>query len=160
MALLALKAQKLIEDGLDVSAVCEEIEKIKLQPKANLIFEKLDYLYKGGRFNSLLYLGANLLKIRPMIYVKDGVLVAGKKYRGDIVKSVKNYCVDIFDVYKNPELDTAFVLYTTASQEMIDVAYNALKMRGFKEIYITRANGTITSHCGEHCIGIIYINKD
>ena len=30
--------------------------------------------------------------------------------------------------------------------------------RGFKRVCVTRAGGTITSHCGEDCLGILYIN--
>ena len=30
--------------------------------------------------------------------------------------------------------------------------------KGFKNIYETRAGATITSHCGEDCLGILYIN--
>ena len=41
---------------------------------------------------------------------------------------------------------------------MILNAKTALKNAGFKEIIETTAGGTITSHCGEHVLGILYIN--
>ena len=33
-----------------------------------------------------------------------------------------------------------------------------MKNAGFENIYETKAGGTITSHCGEHVLGILYIN--
>ena len=41
---------------------------------------------------------------------------------------------------------------------MLEAARTALKNAGFENIYETVAGGTITSHCGEHVLGIIYIN--
>ena len=41
---------------------------------------------------------------------------------------------------------------------MLEEARKALKARGFKNIYETRAGGTITSHCGKGTIGILFIN--
>ena len=45
-----------------------------------------------------------------------------------------------------------------ATPEMVAVAINALKERGFKTIYETTAGATITSHCGPQTLGILFIN--
>ena len=83
---------------------------------------------------------------------------AAKKYRGKIEGAVRSYCLDTLERFDHPDLSLAFLTYTTANEEMLSVARNILKERGFKKIYETRAGGTITSHCGEHCLGILYIN--
>ena len=103
-------------------------------------------------------LGANILKIRPQILVKDGKMVSGKKYRGKYEYVVKNYCNDILEEFDNPDLSVGFVTYTTAADEIVEYAVKSLKDRGFKKVYVTHAGGTITSHCGEDCLGILYIN--
>ena len=41
---------------------------------------------------------------------------------------------------------------------MINNAKKALKNAGFENIFETIAGGTITSHCGEHTLGILYLN--
>ena len=41
---------------------------------------------------------------------------------------------------------------------MIENARIALQEAGFKEIYDTTAGGTVTAHCGEHVLGILYLN--
>jgi fatty acid-binding protein DegV len=60
--------------------------------------------------------------------------------------------------YDNPDLSMAFVTYTTADETIIETAKNYLEERGFEKILVTRAGGTITSHCGEDCLGILYMN--
>ena len=42
--------------------------------------------------------------------------------------------------------------------EMIENARVALQEAGFNEIYDTTAGGTVTAHCGEHVLGILYLN--
>jgi hypothetical protein len=41
---------------------------------------------------------------------------------------------------------------------MVEAAKKALQEGGFKNIYETTAGGTITSHCGEFTLGILYLN--
>lgn len=158
IALLALYAKRLVDSGLDVKEVYEKCLARIPFVQASFELKRLDYLYKGGRCSSLTYFGANLLKIHPQIVVRDGKMVSGKKYRGNYSRIVKNYCEDVLNEFDNPDLTEAFVTYTTADDEMIETAVNSLKNRGFKNIHITRAGGTITSHCGEYCLGILYIN--
>ncbi|MBQ9485509.1 MAG: DegV family protein [Clostridia bacterium] len=158
IALLAIYAAKLAKAGVSASEIYER--SLKRIPFVQTSFElkRIDYLYKGGRCSALAYFGANLLKIRPQILVKNGKMVSGKKYRGNYEHVVKNYCRDVLEEFDNPDLEEAFVTYTTASREIVNYAVKALKDAGFKNVYTTRAGGTVTSHCGEDCLGILYIN--
>ncbi len=159
IALLAIYASKLASNGKIAAA---EIAKLVADRtpfvQASFIVERLDYLHKGGRCSSIALLGANLLKIRPQIVVKDGKMQSAKKYRGNIDKVIEDYSKDVIEQFNNPDLSVAFVTYTTATEGMISAARKALESKGFKEIYETRAGATISSHCGEHTLGILYIN--
>ncbi|MBQ7237141.1 MAG: DegV family protein [Clostridia bacterium] len=158
IALLALYAKKLVDQGKTAEEIYELCLKRVPFVQASFELKRLDYLYKGGRCNALTLFGANLLKIRPQIIVDNGKMIPGKKYRGNFAHVVKNYCQDVLDKFNNPDLSVGFVTYTTADDEIIESAKEYLKERGFKNIYVTRAGGTITSHCGEDCLGILYIN--
>jgi fatty acid-binding protein DegV len=83
---------------------------------------------------------------------------SAKKYRGNIDKVIEDYSKDVIEQFNTPDLSVAFVTYTTATEGMISAAKKALEEKGFKEIYETRAGATISSHCGEHTLGILYIN--
>ena len=158
IALLAIYAAKLAEQGEKPEQIVEKCTARIPYVQASFALRRLDYLYKGGRCNSLAYFGANLLRLRPQILVKDGKMQSGKKYRGNFDRVVENYCKDTLNEFDSPDLEEAFVTYTTADDNTVQIAYNALKEKGFKNIHITRAHGTITSHCGENCLGILYIN--
>jgi fatty acid-binding protein DegV len=115
-------------------------------------------LHKGGRCSSLALFGANLLKLRPRIVVKEGKMGADKKYRGNMEKVIAKYCEETLNEFDTPDLDKVFVTYTTATPEMVAAAKQALTDRGFKNIYETHAGCTIASHCGGNTLGILYFN--
>ncbi len=158
IALLVIYAKNLADSGKNVKEIYESCLARVPFVQASFELKRLDFLYKGGRCSSLTYFGANLLKIRPQIIVKDGKMISGKKYRGNFSHVVKNYCQDVLEEFNNPDLSLAFVTYTTAEPEIVETAKNALIDRGFKKVLVTRAGGTITSHCGEDCLGILFIN--
>lgn len=158
IALLAIYARSLTEQSLDAKTVFDKVMARVEKVQASFVIKKLEYLYKGGRCSALSYFGANLMHIRPQILLKDGKMGVHRKYRGNMDKVISAYCKDTLNEFDNPDLSVGFVTYTTASDEMIDCAKKALKDKGFKEIYETKAGGTISSHCGENTLGILYIN--
>ena len=158
IALLAIYARKLANEGKAAQEIFEKTSARVPSVQASFVIERLDYLYKGGRCSALALFGANLMHIRPQIIVRDGKMGSYHKYRGNMDKVVTNYCKDTLEEFNTPDLSTAFVTYTTATEGMVNAAKEALEKRGFKNIYETRAGGTISSHCGEHTLGILYIN--
>ena len=158
VGLLALYASELALTNITVQELVNNVNKRIPYLQASFVIDKLDYLYKGGRCNSLALFGANLLKIHPQIVVKNGIMKPAKKYRGKMERVVADYCADTLTEFNNPDKTRAFITYTTATPQMIEAATRCLQNAGFKQIYTTTAGGTITSHCGENVLGILYIN--
>ena len=159
IALPAIYASNLIKENK--FSFSEIVEKVKLRvpsAKASFVLNRLDFLHKGGRCSSLALFGANLLRIKPQILVENGKMGVGKKYRGNFINVVKNYCEDTLNKYDNPDLSVGFVTHTECDDEIIKTAEKIMIDRGFKNVYVTEAGGTITSHCGENCIGILFLN--
>lgn len=160
IALQAIYARKLVDQGLSFDDVVKKSEEIVPFTQASFVLKRLDYLFKGGRCSSLAYFGANLLGLKPQIIVKDGKMGSYHKYRGTMQKVVADYCKDTLAEFNTPNKDVAFITYSSATEEMINAAETALKNAGFKTIYKTLAGATVSSHCGEYCLGILYINKE
>ncbi len=158
IGLLAMYARELAEEGLSAAEIAEKAQARAEKLQVSFVLERLDYLYKGGRCSSLQLLGANLLKIRPRIILKDGKMISDKKFRGGMGGVVAKYCAETLKDFNTPDLKRAFITYTTATPEMVEAARKALSATGFKEILETRAGGTIASHCGANTLGILYFN--
>ena len=158
IALLAIYASKLIKEDLAPEEIVKKCEERIPHLQVSFILERLDYLHKGGRCSALSLFGANLLKLRIQILVKDGKMGPANKYRGNMSRCITSYVNDTLATYNTPDLSEVFITSTTASEEQIESVKAILKEHGFKNIMVTYAGGTITSHCGENCLGILYLN--
>ena len=158
IALEVIYASKLAKKGLKPQEIVEKVNARIPYVQASFVIQTLEYLHKGGRCSGLLRFGAAILRIKPQIIVSDGKMAPAKKYIGRKSQVVEAYCRDTLEQFANPDLSVAFVTHTLATPEMVAVAIEALKNRGFKTIYETTAGATITSHCGPQTLGILFIN--
>ena len=158
IALHCLYARKLARAGKDPKEIVSLVQKRIPFGQASFSLESVNYLYKGGRCSMLQMLGANLLKLKPEIFVKEGAMVAGAKYRGPMKKVVMEYVEDTLKLFPNPDKEEVFITYSTAPEDVVAAVKQRLEKEGFHNIRITRAGATISCHCGPHCLGILYIN--
>ena len=158
IALEAIYASKLANKGLKPEEIVKKVSARVPYVQASFVIQTLEYLHKGGRCSGLLRFGAAILRIKPQIIVSDGKMAPAKKYIGRKTQVIEAYCEDTLEQFANPDLSVAFVTHTLATPEMVSVAIDALRKRGFKTIYETTAGATITSHCGPQTLGILFIN--
>lgn len=159
IALLAIKGKDLIDEGKDAKEIFETLQALTPKVEASFVLERLNYLYKGGRCSALALLGANILKIKPQIILSDGRMIVGKKYMGNMTKVVDKYIDDLLDSNPNPILEHVFITHSSPMPEAEKILTEKLENRGFKYIHNTLAGGTISSHCGPNCIGVLFLNK-
>ena len=159
IALLAIKGKDLIDEGKDAKEIFETLQALSPKVEASFVLERLNYLHKGGRCSALALLGANILKIKPQIILSDGRMIVGKKYMGNMTKVVDKYIDDLLDSNPNPILEHVFITHSSPMPEAEKIVTEKLENRGFKYIHNTLAGGTISSHCGPNCIGVLFLNK-
>ena len=158
--LLVLKAAELVKAGLDAETIVEKINELALRVDASFVINSLDYLYKGGRCSALSVLGANLLKLKPCIEVKNGAMGVGKKYRGKYADVLKEYVAERLADKDDIDLDRVFVTHSGGDSQPVDEIVKLVKETlPFKEVYVTRAGCTISSHCGPNTLGVLFIRK-
>ena len=159
-ALLAMYASELAkEEKYTAKEIVEKVEARVDASQTSFIVDRLEYLYRGGRCNAVALLGANLLKIKPSIEVHAGKMGMAKKYMGNFPKCVMKYVADTLEKYNNPDNTRIFITHTEINNEIVEEIKKYLKENTkFKEILETTAGSTVTSHCGPHTIGILYLN--
>lgn len=142
--------------GSEIASLCQERAK---HSQASFVLDSLEYLHKGGRCNGATKLIASVLKLKPMINLRDGEMFPGKKYRGKYEKAVESYVNDILNQYDTPDLSRVFIAKTTAPDGLVEeVTKQVLAKYNFKEVILVTAGGTITCHCGKNTLGVMYFN--
>jgi len=151
-----------VKAGLDAETIVAEINEIIPKVDASFILNRLDYMVKGGRCSSVTALGANLLKLKPCIEVKDGAMGVGKKYRGNLLDVLKKYADEKLDMTPDQYCHKrVFVTYTYYEGfELGEQIAEYVKSKGmFDEVIQTRAGCTVSSHCGPDTLGVLFIRK-
>ncbi len=158
--LLVLAAAQMVADGVSAEEIVAKINELVPCTDASFVIDDLDFLHKGGRCTALEMFGANLLKLKPCIQVKDGKMGVAKKYRGKYSEVLKQY---VREKLSNPDdiiTDRVFVTHSGCDPEIIDSVVSIVKESGiFKEVFLTRAGCTVSSHCGPNTLGVLFIHK-
>ena len=158
--LLVITAAELLNQGLPVGEIVEKTRETVARVDASFVIDNLEYLYKGGRCSAVAMLGANLLKLKPCIQVKNGKMDVAKKYRGRYADVLKQYVVDKIGDYSDIDLDRVFVTHAGCDPQLVnDIVELVKKTAPFKEVFLTRAGCTVSSHCGANTLGVLFIRK-
>ena len=154
---LVLDACELRDEGKSAEEIFEIVEQRKEKLDVSFVLDTLRYLALGGRCNSLLAFGANLLNIKPSIRVRAGVMGVDKKYRCSFERAVVRYVNDKLADHDSLNLRRIFITDSGVNDEVFNAVKDAvLKNAPFAEVHHTRAGCTVSSHCGPNCIGILF----
>ena len=156
--LLVLKAADMRDEGKSIDEVEAAINELKTRVNTSFVPDSLDYLHKGGRVSGMVKVAATMFKIHPLIYMDDGQLVPGKKYRGKMSMCISQYIQDLKAMYPSYEKTRCFITHSSADAELVELAKAKVKENfQFDEIIETVAGSIITSHCGRGTLGVLFI---
>lgn len=160
IGLLVIAAAEMAEKGVEAEKIVEELERLIPCVDSTFVIDDLEYLHKGGRCSALAMLGANLLKLKPCIQVKNGVMGVSKKYRGKYAEVLKQYVKDQLGDCSDIVTDRIFVTHAGVDEAIVNDVVELVKSTGsFKEVLLTRAGCTVSSHCGRNTLGVLFIRK-
>lgn len=158
--LLVLAAAEMANSGMEAPAIVEELEKLVPCVDASFVIDSLEYLHKGGRCSAVAMLGANLLKLKPCIEVKNGSMGVGKKYRGAYGRVLSEYVDERLQNVDDIDTSRVFVTHAGCDEDIINAVVEQVKSKGiFDEVLLTRAGCTVSSHCGANTLGVLFIRK-
>lgn len=160
VGLLCIEGAECAERGMAAADIAEHLRFLTDKVDTSFVLDTLEFMWKGGRCSGVAALGANLLRLKPGLEMKDGKLGVYKKYRGNINAVYKQYITErlagksvrpghVF-LTESGEIDPAVIADLEAHiRSLIDV----------KEVHHTRAGCTVSSHCGPKTLGVLFINE-
>lgn len=158
LGVLVLEAQNLKEKGYGYKEIANEIRNSVDNVKSALLFTSLDNLIKGGRLSKTAGTIGNLLGIKLILDVSNGIMNVREKIRGTKkgVKSIISY-IDEKGVREGSK-----VIFLTAGLEDVEIRetiISALKERNID--YIESEVGCVVgTHSGTNACGFFFLEKD
>ena len=157
--LLVMKAVDLRDAGKSAAEIEETVNALRARVNTSFVPDRLEYLYKGGRCSKMEMYGANILKIHPMIDMKDGQLGVKKKYRGKMTVCIKSYIEELKGAYPVYDKTRCFITHSSADAELVELAREMVQSEfDFDEVVETVAGSVITGHCGRNTLGVLFIH--
>lgn len=159
--LLVLEAAEMVKEGKSAKEIAEKLRELALKVDASFVIDDLTYLHKGGRCSAVAKFGANLLKLKPCIQVKDGAMGVSKKYRGDYKVCVEQYIKDKLADVDSIDTKRVFVTHTKCDDEIVRLAVDTVNsLVKFDEVIENTAGCTVTTHCGPNTLGVLFFRKE
>lgn len=157
--MLVIKAARLAKSGMDLKSIKVEIEKMRDNLNYNIVFDTLEYVYKGGRIKKSEYLLGNLFNIKPIITMKDGQMIVKEKVRGrkkaikTIINNIKksNISLDGKEIGINHANDINY---------FNDLKKAILKEYSPKEIIESNVGCTVATYSGLSAVALYYIEGE
>lgn len=153
-----LEAAELIEKGFRAGEIVEKIKEMQPKVRSSFVVDSLTFLHRGGRCSGVAALAGNALKLHPYIFVSDGKMQPGKKYRGKMDKVLLSYVEDLKQELAAAKKDHVFITHSGCNEELIAAIKKELEdLNYFEHIHVTQAGGVIASHCGPGTLGVLYV---
>ena len=158
--LVVLEAERMARAGMAPDEIVAALQELTGRVEASFILDRLDYMKKGGRCSAVTLLGANLLRLRPCIEVKDGKMGVGRKYRGKLEKCYVQYIEDRLKGRDDIDCHRIFITDSGIDEATWQELERVVRAcQPFEEVYHTQAGCTVSNHCGPGCMGILYYHK-
>lgn len=158
--LLAIEAAECRDRGMGAKEIAEHLEQLTEKVSASFVLDTLTYMWKGGRCSGITALGANMLRLKPALRMKDGRLEVFKKYRGSMEHVYRRYVTEMLEGKK---IRPGHV-FLTESGEIDETVLQDLEklireLSGCAELHHTTAGCTVSSHCGPGTLGVLFIEE-
>ncbi len=157
---LAILGSILAKEGKSAKEIYDILVDASHKVDASFVLDTLAFMAKGGRCSNFTALGANLLKIKPCLEVKNGSLGVCKKYRGSLAKCHQQYVADRLSDPDDIDTRLLFITNSGIDESIVELVTNEVKKHvNFERIEYTRAGCTVSSHCGPNTLGILFFHK-
>ena len=145
---LVLKACEMIEQGLCIDEIVKNLDNIKNDIEVVLSVDTLEYLKNGGRISSTKAALGNLLSIKPILSVKDGLVTQKSQVRGK--KHIYSALINsIAKVYNNDLENRTVILACGDNEKDLETLKTRLTEQcKVNDLYSVNIGCGICSHAG------------
>lgn len=154
--IIAVEIAKMIQSGETLETINNRIEYC-INNSVNLfILDTLDYLLKGGRLSAAEAFLGTLLKVKPILTMKDGSLTSLDKVRGR--KKIEKWLLDYMDSHEIDLSGKSVGIFHALDSDFMNELINLMKLK-YPSINIIESEvGTVVgTHSGPGAIGVSFV---
>lgn len=145
---------KHLENGGKIEDIQDVIDEVVSDLDIYIIVDDLDSLKRGGRIGAAKCFIGNLLKLKPVVGIKDGAVVPVDKIFGD--NKIESYFEGLFSKWKETGRDLEYIslAYSNDKETIVPIEPIARKYYPEIKVHITQVSSVIGCHAGPGLIGL------
>lgn len=155
-AILVMMAVEAAKAGANLDTVTDMVKKAMPKLHALMIFDTLEYLKRGGRIGKAQALLGSLLKIHPILTLKDGEVhpYGRARNRAQAVDTLVNF------VKSFPKIDRMIVEHATTPDELEALIERFSAIVPKDRIFRSRVGAVIGTHTGPHVLAVCFLEGE
>jgi DegV family protein with EDD domain len=155
LGLIAISAAKVANAGGSIDDVVDKVLSAMDRVEIRMAFDTLEYLKKGGRIGTAAAFFGSVLKINPILGLKDGLTdgVARVRCRAKAIDYLFNYAASF------PGIEELAVEDATTPEETEQLVQRLGTIYPAENIYHLKVSPVIGTHVGPHVLGIGVLPK-
>ncbi len=153
--ILVEQAVKLRAEGKDFQTLVAELEALRGRIRLWALLDTLTYLYKGGRLSRTSAFAGNLLRIKPVITIADGIVQLDGKAR--------SYQAVLDRFAQAPGFDPAYPVhfgYSSVDDTCLKMARQAQEQFPIVKSGIFPIGSVIGAHAGPGACAVAYVSAE
>ncbi len=159
-AILVLEAARMAKEGLPPAQIAARLTELRERVEFTFILDQVTYLHKGGRCSGIAALGANLLRLKPVIATVNGQLEMVRKYQGSFEKVLPMFFRNLLKDRGDLDHEKTMLITTHCPSHWVELAKSEIALcagRQLEEVFT--AGCTICSHSGPKALGIAVLRR-
>lgn len=159
VGMLVIKAAQLAQEGKEIEEILSEIDELRKKTYVLFSVDTLEYLQKGGRISSTKAAIGNILNIKPILDIKNGLVAPVCQVRGK--KNVISKMIDLMKESCGTDFSeqTIYIAYSDDFKEKDRLTEAVKKEFNPKDIIYFQIGTVIGSHAGPGLTGIVCFKK-
>jgi DegV family protein with EDD domain len=153
-----IKAAEMAKQGYSVQEIIDMFEVNSSNTEAIFVVDDLTYLEKGGRIKPATKIVGNLLDIKPILSIEDGLITSIDKVRGS--KKVNKKLLEILTNNISNDYDQNVLIFHIDALDRANQLKQLLtENTDYKNTIIVEVGPTISVHAGPGTLGYGYLKK-
>jgi DegV family protein with EDD domain len=151
--LMCLEAARMAVSGWDVEAILGQLCHIRDQMNILLMLDNLRFAQMSGRVGAMAATISSLLRIKPLIHVRDGMMEVKENVRTQ--SRALDRMVDLVREQVGDRLADMAVIHAQAPQLASDLLSRVEKEFNIREIFVERLSLGVAVHLGPGTVGLV-----
>ncbi|HHX74599.1 MAG TPA: DegV family protein [Firmicutes bacterium] len=157
--IVVLEAARAARAGRGREEILAQIERQLSQVRVYFAVDTLEYLQRNGRIGKAAALVGGLLNVKPLLTLKDGIVVPKEKVRGKI-KAMERLLDLVQEEADGPVGGKAVILHGNEPEKAGELTEKLQQRYNFSEVMVSSIGAVIGTHAGPGVLAVCVLQEN